>query len=436
MGYLIRCLKKIDILYRFSSSNNIKGKQLEGRSCYMDFAATTPLDFRVLDSMMPYLTGKFGNCHSRSHMFGWETEKAVETARKQIADLIGADSKDIFFTSGATEGNNMSLKGLANFYKSKKKHFITTQFEHKCVLDTLRHLETEGFEVTYLPIKKSGRIDLEELERSIKDTTLAVSIMSVNNELGVIQDLEQIGRICRTKGVFFHTDAAQAFGKIPLNVDDMNIDLLSISGHKIYGPKGIGALYIRRRPRVRLTPLFNGGGQERGIRSGTVPTYLAIGLGEASRIAMEDMKYDSAHVSKLSNIFIEGLKKIDHYVINCDRDLCYPGIINVSFRFVEGESVIMGLKNFSISSGSACTSSSLEPSYVLRSIGTDDDLAHSSIRFSIGRFTTEEEIKLCLEMLEDRIKVLRNISPLWEFYQEGIGKETIQWTGGSGSQNK
>lgn len=416
---------------RYFSSIDIRGKQLKGRSIYLDFAATTPLDFRVLDSMLPYQTSKFGNCHSRSHMYGWETEKAVEKARSQVAKLINADLKDVFFTSGATESNNLALKGLASFYKEKKNHIITTQFEHKCVLDTLRFLETKGTEVTYLPLLSSGRIDLDAFEASIRPTTLAVSIIALNNEVGVYQDLESIGQICKKHKIFFHTDAAQAFGKIPIDVDKFNIDLLSISGHKIYGPKGIGALYIRRRPRVRVHPLFNGGGQERGIRSGTIPTYLAIGLGQAAEIALEDMNFDKKHLEKLNSKFVEGLKEIDHFSFNGNREFCYPGIINVSFRFVEGESIIMGMKNFSVSSGSACTSSSLEPSYVLRALGANEETAHSSIRFSFGRFTEESEIDLCLSMLKDRIKILREISPLWEFYKEGIDSSTIEWVGGT-----
>lgn len=427
-----KILKRLNYTPRvYSSRFNIKGKQREGRSVYLDNAATSPLDFRVLDAMMPYLTQQFGNPHSRSHMYGWEAEKAVENARAHIASLINAEPKEIIFTSGATESNNLAIKGSAKFYGEKKKHFITTQLEHKCVLDSLRHLEMEGFEVTYLPVKKDGTIDLEQLERSIRPDTVGVSIMMVNNEIGTIQDLEQIGRICRERKIIFHTDAAQGYGKIPIDVDKMNIDLMSISGHKIYGPKGIGVLYVRRKkPRVKLIPIINGGGQERGLRSGTLPTPLAVGLGEASRIAAEEMKYDHEHVTNLHKYFMSKVNEIPRIYVN-GSEKGYPGIINISFEFIEGESLIMSLKNVALSSGSACTSASLEPSYVLRALGVNEELAHTSLRFGLGRFTTKEEIDFTLELLTDRVGILRDLSPLWEFEQEGISKDTIEWTGGS-----
>lgn len=397
---------------------------------YLDYQATTPMDPRVLEKMLPYFTEKFGNPHSRSHAFGWETEAAVDLAREQVANLIGATEKEIIFTSGATESNNIAIKGAAHFYKDKKNHIITVQTEHKCVLDSCRHLEQEGFEVTYLPVEKNGLINLETLKAAITDKTSLVSVMGVNNEIGVIQPLADIGKICRERGVLFHTDAAQAFGKIPLNVEEMNIDLMSISGHKIYGPKGIGALYVRRRPRVRLEPLFSGGGQERGFRSGTLPTPLVVGLGEAARIAKEEMAKDEAHVRKLYNKFLaatlDGMKDI---YLNGDREKRWPGNINLSFAYVEGESMIMAIKDLAVSSGSACTSASLEPSYVLRALGVGEDLAHTSIRFGIGRFTTEEEVDYAIQLVKNSIDKLREMSPLWEMAQEGIDISKIEWAG-------
>lgn len=415
---------------RFSKFN-IKGKQREGRSVYLDNAATSPTDFRVLDAMMPFMTQQFGNPHSRSHMYGWEAEKAVENARAHIAELIGAEPKEIIFTSGATESNNLAIKGLAKFYGEKKKHFITSQLEHKCVLDSSRHLEMEGFQVTYLPVNKDGTIDIQTFADAIRPDTIGASIMMVNNEIGSIQDIEQMGRICRERKIFLHTDAAQGFGKIPIDVDKMNIDLLSISGHKIYGPKGIGALYVRRKkPRVKLIPIINGGGQERGLRSGTIPAPLVVGLGEAARIASEEMQFDHQHVSNLYKYFMSEVSQIPRIYVN-GSDKGYPGIINISFEFIEGESLIMSMKNVALSSGSACTSASLEPSYVLRALGVNEELAHTSLRFGLGRFTTKEEIDFTLNLLKDRVGILRDLSPLWEFDQEGISTDTIQWTGGS-----
>uniref|UniRef100_A0A3Q4H3F2 Cysteine desulfurase n=1 Tax=Neolamprologus brichardi TaxID=32507 RepID=A0A3Q4H3F2_NEOBR len=405
-----------------------KHEQDEPRPLYMDFQATTPMDPRVLDAMLPYQVNYYGNPHSRTHAYGWESESAMETARKQqVADLIGADPREIVFTSGATESNNMAIKGVARFYKAKKRHVITTQTEHKCVLDSCRILESEGFDVTYLPVQNNGLLDLELLEASIRTDTSLVSVMTVNNEIGTIRFMRS--QICRSKGVFFHTDAAQAVGKIPISISDWKIDLMSISGHKIYGPKGVGALYVRRRPRVRLEPIQNGGGQERGLRSGTVPTPLAVGLGAACSIAQEEMEYDHQRVSMLANRLVQKvMSEIPDVIMNGDPEQRYPGCINLSFAYVEGESLLMALKDVALSSGSACTSASLEPSYVLRAIGADEDLAHSSIRFGIGRFTTEEEIDYTAEKCIEQVHRLREMSPLWEMSQEGIDLKSINWT--------
>ncbi|TGZ83156.1 cysteine desulfurase [Ascodesmis nigricans] len=399
------------------------------RPIYLDMQATTPMDPRVLDAMLPFYTGLYGNPHSRTHAYGWETEKAVEDARANIATLIGADPKEIIFTSGATESNNMSIKGVARFYKNKKKHIITSQTEHKCVLDSCRHLQDEGFEVTYLPVQSNGLIDLKQLEEAIRPDTSIVSIMTVNNEIGVIQPMEEIGKLCRSRKVFFHTDAAQAVGKIPVDVNKWNVDLMSISGHKVYGPKGIGACYVRRRPRVRLEPLISGGGQERGLRSGTLAPALAIGFGKACEISKEELEYDHARVSYLSKRLTDGLLAMEHTTLNGDPERRYPGCVNVSFAYVEGESLLMALKDIALSSGSACTSASLEPSYVLRALGSSDESAHSSIRFGIGRFTTEKEIDYVLKAVQDRVAFLRELSPLWELVQEGVDLNTIEWTG-------
>lgn len=410
-------------------SASVEDEPSELRPLYLDAQATTPLDPRVLDAMMPYSVSFYGNPHSRTHTYGWESEQAVEHARKQVADLIGADPKEIVFTSGATESNNISVKGVARFYKKNKKHVITTQTEHKCVLDSCRALESEGFDVTYLPVMKNGLIDLQQLENAIRPDTSLVSVMTVNNEIGVTQPVKEIGHLCRKNKIFFHTDAAQAVGKIPLDVNELKIDLMSISGHKIYGPKGVGALYIRRRPRVRVEPIQSGGGQERGMRSGTVPHVLAVGLGAACEVAMEELEYDHKRVTELSDRLVNGISAgLTHVIRNGDPDHSYPGCVNLSFAFVEGESLLMALKDVALSSGSACTSASLEPSYVLRAIGADEDLAHSSIRFGIGRFTTEEEIDYTVERTIKHVKRLREMSPLWEMVQEGIDLKTIQWS--------
>jgi cysteine desulfurase len=395
---------------------------------YLDYQATTPMDPRVLEAMMPYFTYKFGNPHSRSHSYGWEAEEGVEKARGQVAKLIGADEKEVIFTSGATESNNLAIRGVAEFYKDRKNHIVTTVTEHKCVLDTCRHLEQQGFEVTYLPVQKNGLIDLEELRAAITDKTVVVSVMAVNNEIGVIQPLTEIGKICREKKTFFHTDAAQAAGKIPLDVEAMNIDLMSISGHKIYGPKGIGALYVRRKPRVRLVPLIVGGGQERGFRSGTLPTPLCVGLGEAAEICMKEMDAESKRLAKLQARMLKGLNdKLTDIHVNGDLEHRIPGNLNIGFAFVEGESLMMGIKGLSVSSGSACTSASLEPSYVLRALGVEEDMAHTSLRIGLGRFTTEQEVDTAVDELVHHVKKLRAMSPLWEMAQEGVDIKSIEW---------
>ena len=395
---------------------------------YLDYQATTPLDPRVLQAMMPYFTHQFGNPHSRSHSYGWEAEEGVEKARAQVARLIGADEKEVIFTSGATESNNLAIRGVAEFYKDRKNHIVTTVTEHKCVLDTCRHLQEQGFEVTYLPVQKNGLIDLDALRAAITDKTVVVSVMAVNNEIGVIQPLAEIGKICRERKVFFHTDAAQAAGKIPLDVEAMNIDLMSISGHKIYGPKGIGALYVRRKPRVRLVPLIVGGGQERGFRSGTLPTPLCVGLGEAAEIAMKEMGEEAKRLGKLQQRMLKGLQsKLTDIVVNGDLEHRIPGNLNISFAYVEGESLMMGIKNLAVSSGSACTSASLEPSYVLRALGVEEDMAHTSLRIGLGRFTTEHEVDTAVEELVRHVKKLREMSPLWEMAQEGIDIKSIEW---------
>jgi cysteine desulfurase len=378
--------------------------------------------------MMPYFTYKFGNPHSRSHSYGWEAEEGVEKARGQVAKLIGADEKEVIFTSGATESNNLAIRGVAEFYKDRKNHIVTTVTEHKCVLDTCRHLEQQGFDVTYLPVQKNGLVDLEALRAAVTDKTVVVSIMAVNNEIGVIQPLAEIGKICREKKAFFHTDAAQAAGKIPLDVEAMNIDLMSISGHKIYGPKGIGALYVRRKPRVRLVPLIVGGGQERGFRSGTLPTPLCVGLGEAAEIAMKEMDAESKRLAKLQARMLKGLNaKLTDIHVNGDLEHRIPGNLNIGFAYVEGESLMMGIKGLSVSSGSACTSASLEPSYVLRALGVEEDMAHTSLRIGLGRFTTEQEVDTAVDELVRHVNKLRAMSPLWEMAQEGIDIKSIEW---------
>ncbi|KAJ7572051.1 pyridoxal phosphate-dependent transferase [Mycena floridula] len=399
------------------------------RPIYLDMQATTPIDPRVLDAMLPYMTDQYGNPHSRTHAYGWEAEQAVEDARKHVADLIGADAKDIVFTSGATETNNMAIKGVARFHRERKKHVITTQTEHKCVLDSCRKLGEEGFDVTYLPVQTNGVVSLDELEAAIRPDTSLVSIMTVNNETGVIQPVKEIGALLRKhRGIYFHTDAAQAVGKVSLDVNEMNVDLMSISGHKLYGPKGVGAAYVRRRPRVRLVPIIDGGGQERGLRSGTLPTALVVGFGEAARIASKEMQRDQLRIKALSNRLIQGINSQVELVVRNGDVNGYPGCVNLSFSYVEGESLLMALKDIALSSGSACTSASLEPSYVLRALGAAEDMAHSSLRFGIGRFTTEAEIDFVVQHIVRTVTKLRDMSPLWEMVQEGIDINSIDWS--------
>lgn len=394
---------------------------------YLDYAATTPVDRRVAEKMIPYLSDIFGNPASNSHSFGWEAEEAVEKARADIAALINADSKEIVFTSGATESNNLAIKGAAHFYKSKGNHLITVKTEHKAVLDTMRELERQGYEVTYLDVQENGLVDLDVLKAAIREDTILVSVMWVNNEIGVVQDIPAIGEICRERKIIFHVDAAQACGKVPVDVEDAKVDLLSMSGHKVYGPKGIGALYVRRKPRVRLEAQMHGGGHERGFRSGTLPTHQIVGMGEAFRIAKEELAQDTAHYLKLRDIFLKGIEGIEEVYINGDLEHRAPNNLNVSFNFVEGESLIMAVKELAVSSGSACTSASLEPSYVLRALGRNDELAHSSLRITFGRMTTEEEVQFAAELIKSKIGKLRELSPLWEMFKEGIDLNSIEW---------
>ena len=395
---------------------------------YMDYQATTPVDPRVLEEMLPWFVEKFGNPASRSHAFGWEADQAVEKARKQVARLLGADPREIVFTSGATESDNLAIQGVARFYKDKGKHIITPVTEHKAVLDSCRHLESEGFDVTYLPVKKNGLVDLDVLQAAMTEQTILVSVMAGNNEIGVIQPLAEIGALCRQKKVLFHCDAAQGAGKMVLDVNAMNIDLLSLSGHKIYAPKGVGALYIRRRPRVRLKPIIHGGGHERGMRSGTLATPLLVGLGKACELAEQEMEVENARVLALRHRLQDGIfAKLTHVEVNGDQQQRLVGNLNISFDFVEGESMIMAIKDVAVSSGSACTSASLEPSYVLRALGVSEEQAHTSIRFGLGRFTTEEEVNFVIETVVKAVNRLRDMSPLWEMAQEGIDIRTVQW---------
>ena len=396
---------------------------------YLDYAATTPVDPRVAEKMMHYLTvdGEFGNPASRSHVFGWHAEEAVETARQHVADLINANSKEIIWTSGATESDNLAIKGAAHFYAKKGKHIITCKTEHKAVLDTCRQLEREGFEVTYLDPEPTGLIDLGKLEAAMRDDTILVSIMHVNNEIGIIQDVAAIGELTRSRGIIFHVDGAQSAGKVTIDMEKMKIDLMSFSGHKIYGPKGIGALYVRRKPRIRIEAQMHGGGHERGMRSGTLPVHQIVGIGEAFRIAKEEMEEDKKRITKLRDKLYNSLQDIEEVYLNGDMEHQVPNILNVSFNFVEGESLIMALKGIAVSSGSACTSASLEPSYVLRALGRNDELAHSSIRFSIGRFTKEEDIDFAIDQVHTAISKLRELSPLWDMYKDGVDLSKVQW---------
>ena len=394
---------------------------------YMDYSATTPVDPRVVDKMIPYLREQFGNPASRSHSYGWDAERAVEQAREDVAALVNADPREIIWTSGATESDNLAIKGAAHFYKSKGKHVITVKTEHKAVLDTCRELEREGFDVTYLDVKPDGLVDLDVFKAALRLDTILVSIMSVNNEIGVIQDIEAIGEMCREKGIVFHVDAAQATGKIEIDLSRLKVDLMSFSAHKTYGPKGIGALYVRRKPRVRIEAQMHGGGHERGMRSGTLATHQIVGMGEAFRIAREEMATENERIRMLRDRLLRGLTQIDEVYVNGDMERRVPHNLNISFNFVEGESLIMAIKDVAVSSGSACTSASLEPSYVLRALGRNDELAHSSIRFTVGRFTTEQDVDYVINLLESKIAKLRDLSPLWEMHQDGIDLSTIKW---------
>ena len=394
---------------------------------YLDYSATTPVDPRVAEKMIPFLCEHFGNPASRSHAYGWEAEKAVEDARAEVAALVNADAKEIIWTSGATESNNLAIKGAAHFYKGKGKHVLTLKTEHKAVLDTVRELERQGFEATYLDVKEDGLVDLDVLRAAIRPDTVVVSIMFVNNEIGVVQPIAEIGEICRERGVVFHVDAAQATGKVDIDLQNLKVDLMSFSAHKMYGPKGIGSLYVRRKPRVRLEAQMHGGGHERGLRSGTLAAHQIVGMGEAFRLAREEMAAENERVRKLRDRLRDGFKDMEAVYVNGDLENRVPHNLNISFAYVEGESLIMAIKDVAVSSGSACTSASLEPSYVLRALGRNDELAHSSIRFSIGRFTTEEEIDYTIDLLRRKIDKLRELSPLWEMVQEGVDLNTVQW---------
>ncbi len=394
---------------------------------YLDYSATTPVDPRVAQKMIPYLTEQYGNPASRSHSYGWTAEEAVEAAREDVAKLVNCDSKEIVWTSGATESINLALKGAANFYKTKGKHIITVKTEHKATLDTVRELERQGFEATYLEVKDDGLIDLETLKAALRPDTILVSVMFVNNEIGVIQPIPEIGEICRAKGIIFHVDAAQATGKVEIDLQTLKVDLMSFSAHKTYGPKGVGALFVRRKPRIRLEAQMHGGGHERGFRSGTLATHQIAGMGEAFRIARLEMKVENERIRMLRDRLLAGVKDMEEIYVNGDLDHRVPHNLNVSFNFVEGESLIMGIKELAVSSGSACTSASLEPSYVLRALGRNDELAHSSIRFTIGRFTTEADIDFAIKLLKERIQKLRDMSPLWEMFKDGVDISKVQW---------
>jgi cysteine desulfurase len=417
----------VDFL-EFVMSVQSQAKQLPfSLPIYFDYSATTPIDERVLEAMMPWLTSNYGNPASRSHSFGWKAEDAVESSRDKVAALIGADGREIVWTSGATESNNLALKGAAHFYQNKGRHIITVKTEHKAILDTCRELERQGFEVTYLPVQANGLIDLDLLIDSIRQDTIIISVMMVNNEIGVIQDVAKIGAICREKGILFHVDAAQAAGKVAIDLNVLPIDLMSLSAHKIYGPKGIGALYVRRKPRVRLEAQLHGGGHERGMRSGTLAAHQIVGMAEAFSVAQQDMATELPRIRSLRDRLMKGLSKLEAVQVNGDLSCRVPHNLNMSFNYVEGESLIMAVKDIAVSSGSACTSASLEPSYVLRALGLSDELAHSSIRFSIGRYTTEAQVDYAIEILSREVARLRDISPLWEMVQKGVDLNTVQW---------
>ncbi|HDR9768697.1 MULTISPECIES: IscS subfamily cysteine desulfurase [Burkholderia] len=400
---------------------------MQSRPIYMDYSATTPVDPRVVDKMVPFLHEQFGNPASRSHSYGWDAEQAVEEARAHVAALLGADPREIVWTSGATEGNNLAIKGAAHFYQGKGRHLVTVKTEHKAVLDTCRELERQGFDVTYLDVREDGLLDLDTVRQALRADTILVSVMLANNETGVIQPVTEIGALCRARGIVFHCDAVQAAGKIPVDVNALNVDLLTVTAHKVYGPKGIGALYVRRKPRVRIEAQMHGGGHERGMRSGTLPTHQIVGMGEAFRLAKEEMAEESRRVGALRDRLLAGLSTLDEVYVNGDLARRIPHNLNVSFNFVEGESLIMGIKGVAVSSGSACTSASLEPSYVLRALGRSDELAHSSIRFTLGRFTTEAEVDSVIAQVRDTVGKLRALSPLWDMHLEGVDLNTIEW---------
>lgn len=394
---------------------------------YLDYGATTPCDKRVVDAMVPWLYEQYGNPASRSHAWGWQAEEAVENARQQVANLINADPREIVWTSGATESDNLAIKGAAQFYQSNGKHIITVKTEHKAVLDTCRELERQGFEVTYLDVQEDGLLDLNVLKAALRDDTTLVSVMMVNNEIGVIQDIEAIGNLCRERGIKFHVDAAQATGKVEIDMQKLPVDLMSLASHKSYGPKGIGALFVRRKPRVRLIAQMHGGGHERGMRSGTLPTHQIVGMGEAFRIAKEEMHQENERIAALHKRLKDGLSDIEQVFINGHETQRVPHNLNMSFNFVEGESLIMGIKGLAVSSGSACTSASLEPSYVLRALGRSDELAHSSLRMTIGRYTTEADVDYAIESIRGNVEKLRHLSPLWDMYQDGVDMDAIEW---------
>jgi cysteine desulfurase len=402
-------------------------KELPHLPIYMDYSATTPVDPRVVDKMIPYLREQFGNPASRSHSYGWDAERAVEEARENVAALVNADPREIIWTSGATESNNLAIKGAAHFYKGKGKHIVTVKTEHKAVLDTTRELEREGFEVTYLDVQDDGLLDLAKFEAALRPDTVLVSVMMVNNEIGVVQDIAKIGELTRAKGIIFHVDAAQATGKVVIDLEKLKVDLMSFSAHKTYGPKGVGALYVRRKPRVRIEAQIHGGGHERGMRSGTLAPHQIVGMGEAFRIAREEMATENERVRMLRDRLLAGLEQIEETYVNGDMEQRVPHNLNISFNFVEGESLIMAVKDVAVSSGSACTSASLEPSYVLRALGRNDELAHSSIRFTVGRFTTEQDVEYVINLMKGKIEKLRDLSPLWEMYKDGVDISSIQW---------
>jgi cysteine desulfurase len=400
---------------------------MERKPIYLDYSATTPIDPRVAEKMIPYITEHFGNPASRSHSFGWTAEKAVEEAREEVAKLVNADPREIVWTSGATESNNLAIKGASHFYSTKGKHVLTIATEHKAVIDAVRELEREGFTATYLEPEPNGLVDLEKFKKAIRPDTVLASVMIVNNEIGVIQDIEALGNICRNEKVIFHVDAAQATGKVEIDLEKLPVDLMSFSAHKTYGPKGIGALYVRRKPRIRIEAQMHGGGHERGMRSGTLATHQIVGMGEAFRIARLEMKSENEHIKTLRDKLLQGLQSIEEVYVNGDLNHRIPHNLNISFNYVEGESLIMAVKDIAVSSGSACTSASLEPSYVLRALGRSDELAHSSIRFSIGRFTTEADVDFTIQLLKDKIKKLRELSPLWEMFKDGIDISKVEW---------